>query len=117
MTEEQRQKKRRRDRESKRRTRARARGVPVNPNPRRDRPVLRAGSDMPDLSAGLCVGEDPDLWFSEELEDTEFAKLLCRVCPVRADCLVFADLNREQFGIWGGEDETERRARWRRQAA
>jgi WhiB family redox-sensing transcriptional regulator len=32
---------------------------------------------------------------------------LCRVCPVRWECL--ATSVRQQFGIWGGYDETERR--------
>ncbi|MBU3690189.1 MAG: WhiB family transcriptional regulator [Acidimicrobiales bacterium mtb01] len=35
------------------------------------------------------------------------ARLLCRTCPVSADCQNFARDNRE-YGFWGGESEEER---------
>lgn len=35
---------------------------------------------------------------------------LCPVCPVRADCLGFAILEDEQWGVWGGFTPNARRA-------
>ena len=38
------------------------------------------------------------------------AKRICADCPVRRECLEYALRVREPFGIWGGLNETERRA-------
>lgn len=45
--------------------------------------------------------------------EAETAKRICASCPVRVDCLTYALDNRERWGIWGGLDERERRARLR----
>ena len=42
------------------------------------------------------------------------AKLVCSRCLVRNECLQHAIEAREQYGIWGGLTEMERRARARR---
>jgi WhiB family redox-sensing transcriptional regulator len=42
------------------------------------------------------------------------AKLICRDCPVRTECLAEALNNRIEFGIWGGMTERERRSLLRR---
>ena len=41
------------------------------------------------------------------------AKLICRSCPVKSECLEYAILNRE-YGIWGGMTQRERRTEVRR---
>ena len=46
--------------------------------------------------------------------DAEQAKAICAGCPVRLDCLIFALEANQQFGIWGGYDEEERRELRRR---
>ena len=63
-----------------------------------------------------CLGVDPDLFFPERGASTREAKAVCRGCVVREDCLEYALLNGEKFGIWGGLSERERR-RIRRQRA
>ncbi len=63
-----------------------------------------------------CLGVDPDLFFPERGASTREAKAVCRACVVRADCLEYALVNGEKFGIWGGLSERERR-RLRRQRA
>lgn len=63
-----------------------------------------------------CLGVDPDLFFPERGASTREAKEVCRGCVVREDCLEFALVNGEKFGIWGGMSERERR-RIRRQRA
>ena len=63
-----------------------------------------------------CLGVDPDLFFPERGASTREAKSVCSNCEVRADCLEYALVNGEKFGIWGGLSERERR-RLRRQRA
>src|SRR4051794_20369919 len=63
-----------------------------------------------------CLGVDPDLFFPERGASTREAKEVCRGCVVRGDCLEYALVNGEKFGIWGGMSERERR-RIRRERA
>lgn len=61
-----------------------------------------------------CLGVDPDLFFAERGASTREAKEVCRGCVVRDECLEYALVNREDFGIWGGMSEKQRK-RIRRQ--
>ena len=60
-------------------------------------------------SRANCLGVDPDLFFPERGASTREAKEVCRGCVVREDCLEYALVNGEKFGIWGGLSERERR--------
>ena len=71
-------------------------------------------------------GYDPAIWFpppppseyttreegraaaDRRRKHEDHAKALCRTCPVRLECLEYADDNRLQEGIWGGLTPTER---------
>ncbi len=64
-----------------------------------------------------CRGADPDLFFPERGASTRTAKAICRQCSVQADCLEFAIVSSEKFGIWGGLSERERRKIRRERAA
>lgn len=46
---------------------------------------------------------------SEGAEGAERAKAVCRLCDVRAECLGFAIRTNQDFGVWGGMDEEQRR--------
>jgi WhiB family transcriptional regulator, redox-sensing transcriptional regulator len=59
--------------------------------------------DEPIASQMPCRVNDPELWFAESPADVEFAKALCRTCPVREACLAGALERREPWGVWGGE--------------
>ncbi len=46
------------------------------------------------------------------------AKAVCEQCPVREACLEFAITTNQEYGIWGGTSEDERRVlrrAWRKQ--
>jgi WhiB family redox-sensing transcriptional regulator len=62
---------------------------------------------------GLCLTEDPDLFFPigdgpHAAAQTATAIAVCQRCPVRQPCLDWA-LAAGTTGVWGGLDESERR--------
>ena len=57
----------------------------------------------------LCAQTDPEAFFPEKGGSTRDAKRICQACAVRDECLEYALLNDERFGIWGGLSERERR--------
>lgn len=60
-----------------------------------------------------CRGAAPEDLFVQGAAQHR-AKLICRGCPVRAECLAEALDSRIQFGVWGGMTERDRRALLRR---
>ena len=58
---------------------------------------------------GLCSEIGGDAWFPEQGESHRDAKRICAMCDQRLDCLAGALERNEQFGIWGGMSERERR--------
>lgn len=62
---------------------------------------------------GLCRDGSPDALFAKGAAQ-QSAKLICKNCPVVAECLADALDNRTEFGVWGGMTERERRALLRR---
>jgi WhiB family redox-sensing transcriptional regulator len=70
-----------------------------------------------------CKDYDPALFFPVGVTgDAEVqiktAKRVCTNCPVSMLCLEFALRTNQEYGIWGGKDEEERRVirRMRRQS-
>lgn len=63
-----------------------------------------------------CLRVDPDLFYPERGASTKEAKMVCKFCVVREECLEYALEKNDKFGIWGGASERERR-RMRRQRA
>jgi WhiB family redox-sensing transcriptional regulator len=71
-----------------------------------------------------CRGEDATYYFApsyfekrrDKLAREAVAKRICAVCPVQQPCLAYALATREVHGVWGGLNETERRAILKRQA-
>lgn len=70
-----------------------------------------------------CRTLDPSLFFPSgssgtEAVDIAAAKAICASCPVAAPCREYALRTNQEYGVWGGLDEEERRAIrrvWRRQ--
>jgi len=63
---------------------------------------------------GLCVGEDPEVFFPPHGDPGTDARETCAACRVRGDCLNYAT-ETDEFGIWGGLDQQERRNLKRKQ--
>jgi WhiB family redox-sensing transcriptional regulator len=61
---------------------------------------------------GACSGKsDPAIFYPEKGQSPARAKALCESCPVRARCLEYALAlpGWEDWGVWGGTTETQRR--------
>lgn len=75
--------------------------------------------DMDWRHLALCRDEDPELFFpigttGPAAAQVEEAKVVCRRCPVTAECLSWALETGQDAGVWGGLSEDERRALKRR---
>ena len=56
-----------------------------------------------------CRGLDPELFFPDRGESTANAKTVCAGCAVTNECLMYAIINVEIVGVWGGKDGKQRR--------
>ena len=70
--------------------------------------------------SAACRSYDPELFFpigktGRAVTETQQAKAICAICPVRTHCLAFALETHQDYGIWGGRDADERRALHRQQ--
>lgn len=71
-----------------------------------------------------CASSDPELFFpvgkarpgNTVYDQVERAKEVCRRCKVAQQCLQYALETNQEFGIWGGLTEDERRSLKRRAA-
>jgi WhiB family transcriptional regulator, redox-sensing transcriptional regulator len=88
------------------------------PSARRPRvPASRSGGpwsagDADWRRGAACLSADPELFFpisytGASLQQVAAAKAICAGCPVRRECLAFAQRG-EPHGIWGGLTEQER---------
>jgi WhiB family transcriptional regulator, redox-sensing transcriptional regulator len=70
-----------------------------------------------------CRDADAEMFFpigssGAALEEMAAAKAVCGCCPVQDECLSFAVTTNQEYGIWGGLDEEQRREvrrTWRRE--
>ena len=69
------------------------------------------------VAQAACAGYDPEWWFAERGPDMparsvktvqDTAKVICRACPVQAECLAWALEGDARFGIYGGLSSEER---------
>ncbi|MFZ0324199.1 MAG: WhiB family transcriptional regulator [Actinomycetes bacterium] len=62
-----------------------------------------------------CMDADPELFFpigstGDAVPQISAAKAICRTCPVVGRCLEYALSSRQDFGVWGGMSEDERKS-------
>lgn len=68
------------------------------------------GRILPWQAHGLCrLVADPEVFYPEPAEPAREALALCAVCPVQTECLSHALTFPEEYGVWGGTTEQERR--------
>lgn len=68
-----------------------------------------------------CLKADPELFFpvgntGPALDQIERAKAVCASCSVTEMCLQYAMDTNQDYGVWGGLNEDERRTLKRRAA-
>lgn len=56
-----------------------------------------------------CKGKSASVFYPQRGVPSASAVAMCRSCEVRVECLEYAISNNEEFGIWGGLSERERR--------
>ena len=66
-------------------------------------------------SLAACWHSDPELFFpissrGPALSQLREAQAICARCKVAEDCLSFALESGQDYGVWGGTSEAERRA-------
>lgn len=88
----------------------------VNEGPRRQKLAWPVASDERGTWrwAAACRDVDPELFFpvgttGAAAEEIDRAKEVCAGCPVEAACLQYALATNQEFGVWGGHNEKERR--------
>lgn len=60
------------------------------------------------VSEASCLGLDTNDFFPARGESCSAADV-CQECPVREPCLLYAIINRDECGIWGGTTALVRR--------
>lgn len=71
--------------------------------------------------SAACHDVDPELFFPigtsvAAVRQQQLAQTVCAACPVHRECLRWALDSGQEFGIWGGLSEDERRSLKRRTA-
>jgi len=67
--------------------------------------------DVDWMREAKCAGMNRDIFFPEYTFLTDPVVFdTCGVCSVRVECLAWAIATDQEFGIWGGLDEEQRRA-------
>jgi len=71
-------------------------------------------------AASACLRADTDIFFPISTAglgtiQVAEAKAICARCPVRRQCLEFAQANEPVYGIWGGTTHEERQRARRRE--
>ena len=69
-------------------------------------PRLEGGVAWQELAS--CSETDPESFFQGHLTHA-YAKKVCGGCEVRNECLEYALINDERFGVWGGLQPYERK--------
>lgn len=77
------------------------------------------------IEHALCAQTDAEAFYPEKGESPREAKKICNgdpakgtlPCPVRAECLEYALVNNEGYGVFGGLSERERRLLRRQRSA
>ncbi|WP_152203610.1 WhiB family transcriptional regulator [Georgenia thermotolerans] len=85
--------------------------VPLPPVIEFDPLPVAPDGDRTWMEDGLCAtSSTPDAWYPERNYPSHKAQRLCDGCPVIDQCGEWALTVQEEWGIWGGLTEEDRRA-------
>jgi WhiB family redox-sensing transcriptional regulator len=70
----------------------------------------------PWMEKALCAQTDPEVFFPDKGDNRTDGRDVCARCDVREECAIYALVNREQHGIWGGLTLKDRRRIWAKEA-
>lgn len=56
-----------------------------------------------------CIDIPKNVFFPAGQDKEQLAKKVCSSCPVQVECLEYALVYGEDYGIWGGTSEKDRR--------
>lgn len=72
---------------------------------------------IPQFSEAQCNAVYANDFFPSDTDKLteDFAPSLCAQCVHKDECRQWADDHKENYGIWGGETEQQRKSRWRRE--
>jgi len=82
--------------------------------------IAPLGEELDWQGKGACrqPGQDPERWFPERpdkaIKSRQVARI-CNQCEVRLQCAEWALRVHEEYGVWGGMSEEERRKYWRQE--
>ena len=75
---------------------------------------MKVADPTPWAERAACRDSGLNMFPSDINGQRRVARLVCPACPVRGDCLEHALTRREEYGVWGGLTESERRKVLRR---
>lgn len=61
------------------------------------------------MNSGNCNNYEQSVMYPNDTAGVQAAKVICRSCVIRVECLEYALTNREKYGVWGGQSEGARR--------
>lgn len=73
------------------------------------------GEELEWQDKAACIGMEDWIFFPSPGDATvvRWAKKVCRGCPVMQECQDWALSRGEEYGIWGGLSDRDRRAYWK----
>lgn len=77
---------------------------------------LIRGEELEWQIGGICRNMDPEFFFPEGKamsNQARVAKRICLECPIMRECRNWALSRGEEFGVWGGLSEKDRRGIWK----
>lgn len=66
-------------------------------------------SDDEWMVEGTCTTTDPEMFFSQQAPEIRAAVKICSECPVRVLCANYAINTNQEYGVWGGLTEVDRK--------
>ena len=75
---------------------------------------INMGNERKWMDDAACRETDPDLFYPESAVANKDAKKVCQTCSVVTQCLEYALDHPEEWGIWGGTSQEERKVMRRR---